>query len=135
MALTWHDLGSLKGGKGDKGDAGRAFLLYNGTATANGTIANPNNVGLRGGKVDDTLVDQNGDMFYITAFTDAACKLGSKVGNLKGPKGDPGTATAGTQVKVLNESDPLPEGLPKGSVAIVVGQTGITYYVEDGKTA
>lgn len=85
-----------QGPKGDTGAAGRAFVLYNGVATAGSTIANPNNVGLRGGKVDDTLVDQNGDMFYITEFTDAACKLGSKIGSLKGPQGPAGPTQAAT---------------------------------------
>ncbi|MBT1171269.1 hypothetical protein [Bifidobacterium sp. SO4] len=42
---------------------------------------------------------------------------------------------AATQVKVLNDSDALPDDLPKGGVAIVVGQNGITFYTEDGKTA
>lgn len=41
-------------------------------------------------------------------------------------------AQAATQVKVLNDSDTLPTDLPKGGVAIVVGQSNLTFYTEDG---
>lgn len=47
----------------------------------------------------------------------------------------PAGTFGGTQVQVLNDSDTLPTGLPKGSVVIVTSQSGLTFYTEDGKTA
>lgn len=87
---AWQDGGLLQG------PSGRAVMVYTGVASANGVITSPESKGLKNVKADDSIIDQNGDLYYVTSVDSSGAHLGAKAGSLKGPKGDPGaTGPAG----------------------------------------
>lgn len=100
MTATWVVKGNLKGPKGDKGETGKSVRSSNIDIQSNATVPLANIKPNTNVAVGDTIFDVNGEVFTVTAVTDAGATVGTALSgvSMKGPKGDRGeTGPQGVQ--------------------------------------
>ena len=92
MAATWVVKGNLKGPKGDKGETGKSVRISDIKIQSNTTVPLANIKPNTDVAVGDTIFDVNGDVFTVTAVTEAGATVGTALSgvSMKGPKGDKG---------------------------------------------
>lgn len=92
MAATWVVKGNLKGPKGDKGETGKSVRSSDIGIQSNATVPLANIKPNTNVAVGDTIFDVNGDVFTVTAVTEAGATVGTALSgvSMKGPKGDKG---------------------------------------------
>jgi hypothetical protein len=92
MAATWVVKGNLKGPKGDKGETGKSVRSSDIDIQSNATVPLANIKPNTNVAVGDTIFDVNGEVFTVTAVTEAGATVGTALSgvSMKGPKGDKG---------------------------------------------
>ena len=92
MTATWVVKGNLKGPKGDKGETGKSVRNSNIDIQSNATVPLANIKPNTNVAVGDTIFDVNGEVFTVTAVTEAGATVGTALSgvSMKGPKGDRG---------------------------------------------
>lgn len=92
MAATWVVKGNLKGPKGDKGETGKSVRSSDIDIQSNATVPLANIKPNTNVAVGDTIFDVNGEVFTVTAVTEAGATVGTALSgvSMKGPKGDRG---------------------------------------------
>lgn len=92
MTATWVVKGNLKGPKGDKGETGKSVRSSNIDIQSNATVPLANIKPNTNVAVGDTIFDVNGEVFTVTAVTEAGATVGTALSgvSMKGPKGDKG---------------------------------------------
>lgn len=92
MTATWIVKGNLKGPKGDRGETGKSVRSSDIDIKSNATIPLANIKPNTNVAVGDTIFDVNGEVFTVTAVTEAGATVGTALSgvSMKGPKGDRG---------------------------------------------
>jgi len=92
MTAAWVVKGNLKGPKGDKGETGKSVRSSNIDIQSNATVPLANIKPNTNVAVGDTIFDVNGEVFTVTAVTEAGATVGTALSgvSMKGPKGDKG---------------------------------------------
>ena len=120
MAATWVVKGNLKGPKGDKGETGKSVRSSDIDIQSNATVPLANIKPNTNIAVGDTIFDVNGDVFTVTAVTEAGATVGTALPgvSMKGPKGDRGeTGPQGVQGVRGETGERGPQGIqgPQGA--------------------
>lgn len=91
---AWVVKGNLKGPKGDKGETGKSVRISDIDIQSNATVPLANIKPNTNVAVGDIIFDVNGEVFTVTAVTDAGATVGTALSgvSMKGPKGDRGEA-------------------------------------------
>lgn len=89
MAATWVVKGNLKGPKGDKGETGKSVRSSDIDIQSNATVPLANIKPNTNVAVGDTIFDVNGEVFTVTAVTEAGATVGTALSgvSMKGPQG------------------------------------------------
>ena len=122
MTMTWVVKGNLKGPKGDKGETGKSVRSSNIDIQSNATVPLANIKPNTNVAVGDTIFDVNGEVFTVTAVTEAGATVGTALSgvSMKGPKGDRGeTGPQGVQGVRGETGERGPQGIQG-----VRGETG-----------
>lgn len=92
MTAAWVVKGNLKGPKGDKGETGKSVRSSNIDIQSNATVPLANIKPNTNVAVGDTIFDVNGEVFTVTAVTEAGATVGTALSgvSMKGPKGEKG---------------------------------------------
>ena len=92
MTAAWVVKGNLKGPKGDKGETGKSVRSSDIDIQSNATVPLANIKPNTNVAVGDTIFDVNGEVFTVTAVTEAGATVGTALSgvSMKGPKGDKG---------------------------------------------
>ena len=120
MTATWVVKGNLKGPKGDKGETGKSVRSSNIDIQSNATVPLANIKPNTNVAVGDTIFDVNGEVFTVTAVTEAGATVGTALSgvSMKGPKGDRGeTGPQGVQGVRGETGERGPQGIqgPQGA--------------------
>lgn len=120
MTTTWVVKGNLKGPKGDKGETGKSVRSSNIDIQSNATVPLANIKPNTNVAVGDTIFDVNGEVFTVTAVTEAGATVGTALSgvSMKGPKGDRGeTGPQGVQGVRGETGERGPQGIqgPQGA--------------------
>lgn len=147
MTATWVVKGNLKGPKGDKGETGKSVRSSNIDVQSNATVPLANIKPNTNVAVGDTIFDVNGDVFTVTAVTNAGATVGTALSgvSMKGPKGDKGepgsdatvpiaTTTVAGKVKPGSDFDISNDGTITLYKAITINSFTGGYNVENGTT-
>lgn len=120
MTTAWVVKGNFKGPKGDKGETGKSVRSSNIDIQSNATVPLANIKPNMNVAVGDTIFDVNGEVFTVTAVTEAGATVGTALSgvSMKGPKGDRGeTGPQGVQGVRGETGERGPQGIqgPQGA--------------------
>lgn len=147
MTATWVVKGNLKGPKGDKGETGKSVRSSDIDIQSNATVPLANIKPNTNVAVGDTIFDVNGEVFTVTAVSEAGATVGTALPgvSMRGPKGDKGepgsdatvpiaTTTVAGKVKPGSDFDISDDGTITLYKAIAINSFTGGSNVENGAT-